>query len=76
MKMQYFYLLLEMKNILVDSLQQVEIFFILMNGSAEHCSFSPYSDINLKEYTLREALESPLFRKFNETGMFLGWLYF
>ena len=47
-------------------------FHINSDGSAEPCPFSPYSDINLKDCTLREALKSPLFRKLNETGMLLG----
>jgi MoaA/NifB/PqqE/SkfB family radical SAM enzyme len=47
-------------------------FHINVDGSAEPCPFSPYSDINLKDCTLREALKSPLFRKLNETGMLLG----
>ncbi len=47
-------------------------FHINVDGSAEPCPFSPYSDINLKDCTLREALKSPLFRKLNETGMLIG----
>ncbi|MBC8060823.1 MAG: radical SAM protein [Clostridiaceae bacterium] len=47
-------------------------FHINVDGSAEPCPFSPYSDTNLKDCTLREALKSPLFRKLNETGMLLG----
>lgn len=47
-------------------------FHINVDGSAEPCPFSPYSDTNLKDFTLREALKSPLFRKLNETGMLLG----
>lgn len=47
-------------------------FHISVDGSAEPCPFSPYSDTNLKECTLREALKSPLFRKLNETGMLFG----
>lgn len=47
-------------------------FHINVDGSAEPCPFSPYSDTNLKNCTLREALKSPLFRKLNETGILLG----
>lgn len=47
-------------------------FHINVDGSAEPCPFSPYSDTNLKDCTLRDALKSPLFRKLNETGMLLG----
>ncbi|MNO95403.1 hypothetical protein D3C76_870440 [compost metagenome] len=47
-------------------------FHINVNGSAEPCPFSPYSDMNLKDCSLREALKSPLFRKLNETGMLMG----
>ena len=47
-------------------------FHISVDGSAEPCPFSPYSDTNLKDCTLREALKSPLFRKLNETGLLLG----
>jgi MoaA/NifB/PqqE/SkfB family radical SAM enzyme len=47
-------------------------FHINVDGSAEPCPFSPYSDTNLNGCTLREALKSPLFRKLKETGMLLG----
>lgn len=47
-------------------------FHINVDGSAEPCPFSPYSDTNLKDCTLREALKSPLFTKLNETGMLIG----
>jgi MoaA/NifB/PqqE/SkfB family radical SAM enzyme len=47
-------------------------FHINASGSAEPCPFSPYSDINLKESSLREALKSPLFRKLKEHEMLLG----
>ncbi len=36
-------------------------FHINSHGGAEPCPFSPYSDINVKETSLREALESKLF---------------
>ncbi|MBQ7143807.1 MAG: radical SAM protein [Oscillospiraceae bacterium] len=46
--------------------------FIHINshGGAEPCPFSPYSDINVKDTSLREALRSPLFRALRE-GDFL-----
>jgi MoaA/NifB/PqqE/SkfB family radical SAM enzyme len=47
-------------------------FHINVNGSAEPCPFSPYSDTNLKECTLLEALHSPLFRRLKQTEMLLG----
>ncbi|MFZ7133523.1 MAG: radical SAM protein [Eubacteriales bacterium] len=47
-------------------------FHINVDGSAEPCPFSPYSDVNLKEASLREALNSSLFRKLHDTGMLLG----
>lgn len=47
-------------------------FHINVDGSAEPCPFSPYSDMNLKDCTLREALKSPLFRKLKETEMLIG----
>jgi len=49
-----------------------EFFHINVDGSAEPCPFSPYSDTNLKDCTLRESLKSPLFIKLNETEMLLG----
>lgn len=47
-------------------------FHISVNGGAEPCPFSPYSDTNLKDCTLLEALQSPLFKRLKETGMLLG----
>jgi MoaA/NifB/PqqE/SkfB family radical SAM enzyme len=38
-------------------------FHINANGNAEPCPFSPYSDINLKEHGLLEAINSPLFAR-------------
>lgn len=37
-------------------------FHINYSGGAEPCPFSPYSDINVKETSLREALNSKLFK--------------
>lgn len=47
-------------------------FHINVEGSAEPCPFSPYSDTSLKNHTLREALNSPLFKELDEKGMLLG----
>lgn len=47
-------------------------FHINANGGAEPCPFSPYSDVNLKECSLREALKSPLFKKIKDNEMLLG----
>lgn len=47
-------------------------FHISVDGSAEPCPFSPHSDTSLNNCTLREAINSPLFRKLNETGMLMG----
>ncbi len=47
-------------------------FHINANGGAEPCPFSPYSDTSLKEKSLLEALESPLFRRMREEGMLAG----
>jgi MoaA/NifB/PqqE/SkfB family radical SAM enzyme len=38
-------------------------FHINSHGGAEPCPFSPYSDINVKETSLREAMKSKLFRE-------------
>ena len=44
--------------------------FIHINshGGAEPCPFSPYSDINVRDTSLREALKSNLFTKLREGG--------
>ncbi|MCX7614238.1 MAG: radical SAM protein [Clostridiales bacterium] len=47
-------------------------FYINMDGKAEPCPFSPYSDRNLKDCSLISALKSPLFIKLNQDGMLLG----
>lgn len=46
-------------------------FHINANGGAEPCPFSPYSDVNLKECNLRQALKSPLFEKLKNNEMLL-----
>ncbi|WP_143317972.1 radical SAM protein [Clostridium sp. HBUAS56017] len=50
-------------------------FHINVDGSAEPCPFSPYSDTNLGNTSLRETLKSPLFRRLNETEMLVGEHY-
>lgn len=44
-------------------------FHINFDGSAEPCPFSPYSDTNIREMTLAEAMESPLFVKLRESDL-------
>ena len=41
-------------------------FHINSHGGAEPCPFSPYSDVNVKNTSLREALDSPLFTALRE----------
>ena len=41
-------------------------FHISASGSAEPCPFSPYSDLNLRGASVREALKSPLFTRLRE----------
>ena len=41
-------------------------FHINSHGGAEPCPFSPYSDSSVRDSSLREALESPLFRALRE----------
>lgn len=43
-------------------------FHINAHGGAEPCPFSPYSDTSLKEVSLKEALNSPLFKKLKQNG--------
>jgi MoaA/NifB/PqqE/SkfB family radical SAM enzyme len=47
-------------------------FHIGVDGAAEPCPFSPYSDMNLKDVSLKQALNSPLFRQLKETGLLYG----
>ena len=46
-----------------------EFFHINSHGGAEPCPFSPYSDVNVRETSLREAIASPLFRRLQEEGV-------
>ncbi len=44
-------------------------FHINSHGGAEPCPFSPYSDINVRDTSLREAVESKLFRALRDTDI-------
>lgn len=44
-------------------------FHINSHGGAEPCPFSPYSDINVRDTSVREALKSPLFYALNTEGL-------
>ena len=44
-------------------------FHINSHGGAEPCPFSPFSDINVKDTSLRSALRSELFRGLREGGL-------
>ncbi len=46
-------------------------FHINSHGGAEPCPFSPYSDINVKETSLREAINSKLFRTLQTEGLLM-----
>lgn len=46
-------------------------FHINSHGGAEPCPFSPYSDINVKYTSLREAMKSRLFKKLQTGGTLL-----
>lgn len=46
-------------------------FHINSHGGAEPCPFSPYSDINVRDSSLKEAMNSPLFRKLRDEGYLL-----
>ena len=46
-------------------------FHINSHGGAEPCPFSPYSDINVRDASLRAALKSPLFLALQEEGVLL-----
>lgn len=47
-------------------------FHINSHGGAEPCPFSPYSDINVKETSLKEALHSKLFKALRENEILSG----
>ncbi len=44
-------------------------FHINSHGGAEPCPFSPYSDVNVRDTSLREALRSKLFTRIIDEGM-------
>ena len=46
-------------------------FHINSHGGAEPCPFSPYSDINVRNTSLREAMHSPLFTALREGGILM-----
>ena len=46
-------------------------FHINPHGGAEPCPFSPYSDINVKDTSLREAISSPLFTALRDGDILL-----
>ena len=46
-------------------------FHINSHGGAEPCPFSPYSDINVRDTSLREAMNSGLFRALRDNGHLL-----
>lgn len=48
-----------------------EFFHINSHGGAEPCPFSPFSDINVRTTSLKEALHSDLFTKLREAGLLL-----
>jgi MoaA/NifB/PqqE/SkfB family radical SAM enzyme len=43
-----------------------------MDGRVEPCPFSPYSDTNLKDITLAQALDSPFLKRMRADGFLLG----
>lgn len=46
-------------------------FHINSHGGAEPCPFSPYSDVNVRDSSLKDAMNSPLFRKLRDDGYLL-----
>ena len=46
-------------------------FHINSHGGAEPCPFSPYSDINVRDTSVRDAINSKLFRTLRENGHLL-----
>ena len=49
-----------------------EFFHINSHGGAEPCPFSPYSDVNVRDASLRDAIASPLFRRLQDDGLLSG----
>ncbi|MBQ4464334.1 MAG: radical SAM protein [Oscillospiraceae bacterium] len=46
-------------------------FHINSHGGAEPCPFSPYSDVNVRNASLRDALHSPLFTALQDGGVLM-----
>ncbi len=46
-------------------------FHINSHGGAEPCPFSPYSDVNIRNSSLREAMHSPLFMALQSGGILM-----
>ena len=49
-----------------------EFFHINSHGGAEPCPFSPYSDVNIRDTSLRAAIASPLFQRLQTEGILSG----
>ena len=49
-----------------------EFFHINSHGGAEPCPFSPYSDVNIKETSLKDAMKSELFYRLRAEGLISG----
>jgi MoaA/NifB/PqqE/SkfB family radical SAM enzyme len=49
-----------------------EFFHINSHGGAEPYPFSPYSDVNVRDGSLREAIASPLFHRLQSEGVLSG----
>ena len=47
-------------------------FHINSHGGAEPCPFSPYSDVNVRDSSLREAMHSPLFTALRDGDLLMG----
>ena len=47
-------------------------FHINSHGGAEPCPFSPYSDVNVRNTSLREAMRSPLFTALRDGNILTG----
>ena len=45
-----------------------EFFHINSHGGAEPCPFSPYSDVNIRDTSLKDAIQSPLFQNLKDGG--------
>ena len=49
-----------------------EFFHINSHGGAEPCPFSPFSDVNVRKTSLKEAIGSPLFGALRDEGLLEG----